>query len=299
MDPLDQNTFLTMVRSAREKAQARLLIDSLRAFGGRLGQSPVWVFEARPQEAPCQDLAGEGVQVLPLEVPGPARRNYFGPKVYACARAEQMSTGRARSLIWIDPMCLVIRPPLLFDLGADVDAAVRPVHIQNVGLTTKQPLDAFWGRVYETVGVEDVQTVVESFVDGRRLRAYFNSHAFAINPAAGLLGRWLAHFERLVGDEAFHAGLDDPHHIFLFQALLSALLATALAPERLRILPPDYNYPYNLQASVPPERRAQALNELTCIAYEDRSLDPQAMEDIAVQEPLASWLSARVGRAPS
>jgi len=62
--------------------------------------------------------------------------------------------------------------------------------------------------------------------------------------------------------------------------------------ERIRILPAEYNYPYNLQSRVPPERRARALNDLVTVACEDRSMDPAAMDDIEVREPLLSWLAA-------
>jgi len=79
--------------------------------------------------------------------------------------------------------------------------------------------------------------------------------------------------------------------IFLFQAILSALLATALDPKRIRILPPTYNYPYNLHASVPPDRRTQSLNDLMCFTYEERSINPSEMTDIGIREPLKSWLA--------
>jgi len=100
----------------------------------------------------------------------------------------------------------------------------------------------------------------------------------------------------LVCDQAFQldACQDERHQIFLHQAILSALIVTHLDPERVRTLPPDYSYPYNLHQSVPLDRRALALNDLVCIAYEDRSLDPHVVHDIAVDEPLRSWLSARV-----
>lgn len=73
------------------------------------------------------------------------------------------------------------------------------------------------------------------------------------------------------------------------------LMVTSLSQQRIRILPPAYNYPYNLHASVPAERRAKALNDVVCIAYEERCLDPDVMSDIRVDEPLKSWLSARAG----
>ena len=75
---------------------------------------------------------------------------------------------------------------------------------------------------------------------------------------------------------------------------MSALLATGLEPGRIRVLPPDYNYPYNLHQAVPFDRRAATLNDLVCITYEDRSLDPNVVDDIDIHEPLGSWLSLHV-----
>jgi hypothetical protein len=290
----DQTVFLTLVRTTGERTRARILIESIRSFGEAMSQCPFWFFEASPERAPCKSLESAGVQVLPLSVPETARHYYFADKVCACAQAEAMATAKIQSLIWVDPACLVIQPPLLFDLDQLVDAAVRPVHIRNVGLPSTEPPDNFWKMIYQVVGVKDIQTTVETFVDVQHIRSYFNSHAFAINPSKGILKQWLDYFETLVCDEKFQlASCQDEHHqIFLHQAVLSALLATSLDPKRIRFLPPSYNYPYNLHHSVPLDRRALALNDLVCIAYEDRPLDPNVVEDIDIREPLRSWLVA-------
>ncbi len=288
----DPAVFLTLVRSPGERDCARLLIDSIRTFGGRLSQRPIWLFEADSPEASERDLAGKGVQVFPLSVPDSVKQVFFANKVYACARAEKMATPAVQSLIWIDASCLVIKPPLLFDLASSFDAAVRPVHIRNVGLPFDAPLDSFWTRIVENAGVQDVEGTVETFVDGERIRPYFNSHAFAINPAKGLLRQWFERFETLACNDEFREELrqDQLRHIFLHQAVWSVLLVTQLERERIHLLPPDYNYPYNLHDSVSKKRRAKALNDLVCIAYEDRPLEPSQVDDIDLHDPLRSWL---------
>jgi hypothetical protein len=290
---VDPTIFLTLVRSPAEKAHARLLIDSLRAFGGALSQCPVWLFEADNPEASESDLVDKNVQVFPLNVPDTLKQIFFASKVFACARAEEMASSNVQSLIWIDPACLVIKPPLLFCLGPTFDAAVRPVHIRNVGIPFNAPLDTFWRKIVDNAGVQDLEGSVETFVDGERIRPYFNSHAFAVNPSKGLLREWFERFEALVGDDGFRQELhqNQLHHIFLHQAVWSVLLQTGVAPERMRLLPPDYNYPYNLHDKVPIDRRARALNDLVCIAYEDRTLDPGQVEDIDIHDPLRSWIS--------
>jgi hypothetical protein len=224
----------------------------------------------------------------------------FGDKVAARARAEQLAPAATRSLVWVDPGCLFVGPPQLFDLGPDFDAAVRPVHIQNVGLPPEAPLDEFWRGVCAAVGVADVRTTVESFVDGRRIRSYFNSHAHAVDPKRGLFHRWLELFEGMIADRDFQARAcrDETHQIFLFQAIFSTLLASALEPARLRILPPTYNYPLHLQGRIPADRRAAALNDLVCFSYEQESIRPEALTGIQVREPLRSWLASHLSNRP-
>jgi len=290
----DEIVFLTLVRDDSERLFARLMIESLRSFGGAFAQYPIWLFDAAPRSGPGSGTATPDAQVMSLDVPSGIAHYPFADKVCACAEAERLAAPHIHSLVWIDPQCLVVRPPLLWSLGQYFDAAVRPVHIRNVGLAAGEPPDGFWNVIYEMLGVKDIETTVDTFVDGQHIRSYFNSHAFAIKPTTGLLRRSLECFRALAGDGEFQrtACQDPRHRIFLHQAIWSALLATSLEPERLRLLPPDYNYPYNLHSSVPPERRAVALNDLTSIAYEDRSLDPDAIDDIEVREPLRSWLAA-------
>ena len=293
---VDRTVFVTLVCTPGERYRARLLVDSLRAFGGALSRCPVWLFEADPVAAPCAGLVGERVRVIPLQVPDAVRHYYYAAKVAACAQAEAQADPHVRSLIWLSADCLIVQPPLLLleGLGPAFDAAVRPVHIRNVGLDATAPLDDFWSGVYNAVGVQDIQRTVESFVGGRRIRAYYNSHILAVHPARGLLRRWLELFESLVRDLAFQrrACGDELHRVFLHQAILSALLVTALDPGRVRELPPDYSYPYNLHHDVPPARRAQALDDLVCVACEGRTLDPAAVQDITIHEPLRAWLAA-------
>lgn len=292
---VDETQFLTLVGSVRQKEGARLLIESIRSFGGALSRCPICLFEADSQKVPCTDLEGPGVQVLPLTVPDSVKDYYYAAKVYACARAETLAKPSVQSLVWLASDCLIVKPPLLFDLVASFDAAVRPVHITNVGLLDAAPVDDYWKRIYEVVGVRDIRTTVKTFVDEQRVRAYFNSHALAVNPSKQLFRRWFELFETLVCDHEFQAGpcQDGLRKVFLHQAILSTLLVTELEPQRIRLLPPDYNYPYNLHQSVPVGKRAATLNDLVCFVYEDLSLNPRAMNDIEIREPLRSWLAAR------
>ncbi len=139
----------TLVRSVAEERRARLLIESLRAFGGRLSTCSVWIFYAEGLEPGPDGLCGpdsglEGVACFPVKVGQGTGRYLFADKVQACAQAEEMADETVGSLLWLNPECLVVQPPILFDLGRSYDAAFRAVHIRNVGSLAAEPLDTFW-----------------------------------------------------------------------------------------------------------------------------------------------------------
>jgi len=276
---------------------ARVVIESLRAFGGPLCDSPVWVFVREPERVlhALPDL--EGINRFPLVLEQNTPPYPFTEKVYACARAEEMAGAEFRALVWLSLDCLVINPPLLFDLDPapnypPADAAFRPVHHRNVGSLADGPLDDYWKEIYRAMDIQDMPHIVESFADQQRIRPYFNTHCFAFNPAAGLGRSWWAHFKTIVTNEAFQTGpcRDELHRIFLHQAILSTLVASRLDWERVRLLPPEYNYPLNLLEEMPPDRKAPVLNNLVNAVYEETF----PWDKIAIQEPLRSWLMARL-----
>lgn len=291
MDTPGDLLWVTYADSAESWQQVSLAIASLRSFGGDLRYSPVRVFH--PEESiPPQGRSLAGIDLQPLCIPDGIRAYWFAGKVSAMARAEMDFKDQFHTLTWIDPSCLILNSPELYMLTGTSQAAFRPVHIQNVGLRRDQALDEYWRRIYQTVGLEDTATTAESFIDGQCLRAYYNTHAFSIDPRLGLMGRWLEAFTRLVMDADFQAACcrDERHRIFLFQALLSALVVKSVPADQVRILPPAYNYPYNLQASIPSDRLAASLDQLVSLTYEGRKMDPALVTDIDIPKPYREFL---------
>lgn len=297
MDGVDtgQVAFVTAVFSPGQRESARLLVESVRSFGGRLAQCPVWILEMRPESAPCDDMAGPGVEVVRLSVPEALPRYYFTYKVYAWAEVEQWAGPSVRSLVWFNPECLVLQPPVELELAWPVGAAFRPVHIRNVGSLASDPLEPFWEGVYRAAGLDDAGYTVESFVDAQTIRPYYNTHLFSLDPGLELGREWLDCFGALVQDQAYQSAAcpDQAHQIFLHQAVLSALLAKRLGPEGIRVLPPEYSYPLHLHGQVPYTRRPASLERLVCPVYEEGFRYPETLGGLLAGESLASWLEAR------
>jgi hypothetical protein len=233
----------------------------------------------------------EGIHRIPLVIEEEYSYYPLAGKVAACALAEEMVGPDIRSLVWLSQDCLFVNPPLLFDLGPAFDASFRPVHHRNVGSPANEPLDGFWLSIYRTLGIDEMPYTVESFLESQRLRPYLNTHCFAVNPSTGLMKAWWEYFKAMVSDQEFQAGpcRDELHQIFLHQAILSTLVPKLLAWERVRLLPPEYNYPLNLLSQMPPERRVETLNDLVNVVYEDAF--PRT--GINVDEPFRSWLRER------
>jgi hypothetical protein len=286
--------FVTLVGSAHAAADAALMLASLRRFGGELQDSPLWVIHAGSSRPGDHDFADANIHQIRIEVQAAPHGIPFTGKVSACAHAEQLLSGEFDSLVWINPRALILQPPLAFQLDRAYRAALRPVHIRNIGAPIDGKPDGFWSAIYRHLEIEPPEQSVESYVDARRIRPYFNTHLFAVDPSLGLLQSWREHFEALSADGAFLARhcADDLHRIFLHQALFSALLTRCLAWERIRLLAPDYSYPLHLHHEIPPARQAANLDSLTCPVYEQPFEYPLTLNGLPAAEPLARWLES-------
>ena len=280
--------YVTFVTSVEEARQVNLLIESLRKFGGRLGDYPVWIFFTDMKFSEGFSDLGE-IKLLHLEMDTIFREYPLADKVIACAQAEEMAAlAGVETLVWLNPDCLIFNPPELFVLDDHYDAAFRPVHIRNVGSLASEPLDGYWQSIYQVVKVDNIPYAVESFVDGQTIHPYLNTHCFAIHPALGILQAWRAYFSTLLLDKEFQENFckDALHRIFLHQAVLSALVMKLIDQKKILWLPPEYSYPLHLQERLPVSKRVQTLNQLVCMVYEEDTL----LDGIEIQEPILSWL---------
>jgi len=289
--------FLTVVTSPREEHYASILIDSIHDFAGPYRNCEIYVAESGREHMPCEALKACGAKIVTLEMNGRLRGYPLADKVYACAQLERMIGSKPQVLVWMNPECLVLRPPVEFALRPSEAIAVRPVHIKNVGSPRTEPVNDYWLTVFKALGVDPARAfAVESFVDGQKIRAYFNCGMMSIRPERDLCQAWKERFEKLALDKAFQQTLDKRHALFLHQAVFSAVLVARLQPSEIKMLPPDYGYPLHLHGELPSERKSGSLNDLTTVIYEEYFQDPNWADEIGIQEPLKSWLTSRLAR---
>lgn len=292
-DSSDECLFATLVTDESELRSAVLLAKSKRAFAGALSSSFFLVYTTIEVGEAFTDFPEVGI--FDIKPPGKLAGCLFSVKVSACQLAEEEAQLAGKTLIWIDPCCLILRQPSEFLIKSPHKAAFRPVHITNVGQLVHEPLSEYWRKIYEATGNHLPDFSIKSFIDGEEILPYFNTHCFSLDPSIGLCANWLMTLEKVWKDPSVQSCLlDNPHRVFLFQAVLSAVVTSQLHGDEILILSPEYSYPYHLQEKVPPEKRVQWMNELTCVVYEEESLHPGCLRGLKVDEPLASWLIENV-----
>jgi hypothetical protein len=284
-----QCLFATLVTDQKELDSTILLIKSKRAFSGSFSNSLMRVYTTIDPGNAFSGFAE--VSTVKITPPETLSGCLFATKVAACRQAEADAREFGKTLIWIDPVCLLLQPPMEFLLSTPKKAAFRPVHISNIGQSADESLNDYWQYIYGHTGCHVPDFYVESFVDEKKLLPYFNSHCFSLDSSLNICETWMTKLETLWQEESLKTYLlDVPQRIFLFQAVMSAVITNSLKWDEIHILPPEYSYPYHLQSRVPPSKRIDCLNDITCVVYEEESIHPDDLQGIHVQEPLTSWL---------
>ena len=94
-----ETCFFSLLNWEGDQQRIELLIESLRTFGGKFKDFPVWIFTIGDAQ---YDFSRFGnTRLIPLEIPQKYQQILFAPKVFASAMAEKIaSKADIRSLIW-------------------------------------------------------------------------------------------------------------------------------------------------------------------------------------------------------
>ncbi|NLI46450.1 MAG: MBL fold metallo-hydrolase [Acidobacteria bacterium] len=286
----------TYAGSEEQVRSVRALVRSLRERGGAYRDSVVHVVLTDPDRVPGDALRGAGVELVPLALE-PAVLDYpLALKAFAAAEVERRVRGKAATLAWLDPGVLILQPPAALDLGNAVDATVRPVSLANtVGIPPGAPPDAYWAPIYAATHLDfRALPAVETVVDAVPVQPYYNCEVYALNPELGICEEWGRILAGLLNDPTYQQAACTTFlkRLFLHQAVLSAVLQSRVAPDRLRPLPLTAGYPFNQHAQLAPERRAASLDAIAAVIFDTAwQQKPDWLGTIPVSELLRTWLS--------
>jgi hypothetical protein len=250
--------FVACIEGGVLEAQALLLFESIRRYGGRFCDCAIYALSPRSghdiSAGTREKLDRLSVTyihtILNTECPEYGSAN----RVAAAAYVEQRYPHEI--LVVLDSDTLFLREPEKILLPRDLDVAVRPVDVK--GMCTTGPADQFdgyWRELCRCCEVDYEQIPwTESFVDHHRIKASYNGGLVIVRRSLGIMQLWADFFFASVRmkltpyakEWRLRSGVswidaDASRWWGSNQAALS--LAIWNKTRRVLELPPTYNYP--------------------------------------------------------
>ena len=283
------------------EANVLLLVESIRAFAGALSRARIWCYVPSYGKEVSPSTQGRlrelDVDLVPFTIDRDVLRFFFTAEITAISLAESRARDQAELLAWVDANTIVLQEPDDFLLPGDKSLGFRPVHHTLIGSRWDEPLDPFWTLVYESCGVHpDRVFAMTAHIDGVRIRPYINAGLLVVRPQKNLLRTWCDTFFRLYKTPEFQAFYeqDQRYVIFAHQAFLTGVMLSALAPDKMEELPPNYNYPLHLYEEDITQDRPAQLGELVTCRHEGLDGIPEVLDSIPTGESLKQWLTDRI-----
>jgi hypothetical protein len=299
--------FATFGEQESDLKRIRIMIESLRAFGGRLKEAPVWVCLTEgllaSESEHLAEIETRGGEFRLVEVPEEASGLYFAGKVFASAQAEAEATGKAEFLAWLDIDTVFLQEPGEFILPKGKSLGYRPVMHRNISPLYDEPLDDFWKRVYGDMSIPESRVFpMASVADGDKIRPYINAGCLIVRPERGLLRKWAETFPLLYKDPVLMemCRQDERKKIFLHQIALSGAVMRYLGREEILELSSRINYPIFFREMFGSQRDFHDIREAVTIRYETFFDDPPRDWDKRLTGPpdRIAWLRVHLGDVP-
>jgi hypothetical protein len=309
----DTLTFVLCIENNAICAQALLLCESIRQFGGPHRSAPILAVAPRPglgvDSETRRRLDAMGVEYAEELLNRVCPEYGSANRVLTAAWAE----GRTRS-DWI----VVLDSDTVFlgelELPAEADVAVRPVDTK--GCATEgpgDPFDDYWTRLAEIQGVPlDRLPFIGTTDRGHRIRASYNGGLIVVRRERGILGAWADLFSRSVAAglrpwkgsnlnvyaSTGFVGPEASEYWGSNQA--AAALAIWSTTQRVFHYPDTYNVPLHLLMEHPELAPGPPTSPLVHVHYHWLFTDPYyeralaTLRDLGAGRGRLDWLAARL-----
>jgi hypothetical protein len=248
--PAHELVFVTYFQSPEELPIVARLAESVRTFGGRFSEAPVWAYSPEdvvldnPEQ--LERLKALKVELRTSRTPDSARWLFYAGKVYAVAQAEADAEGVSEVLVYLDDDTILLDEPEDLAISGSVKLAYCPIMHNRSGSLYDEPPKPFWGRLLECMEItDDMLFPMVTPADKQKIRAYFHAGLLAVRPKQGILRQWPVYFERLYEDSvlatACRAEFDK--NVFLHQTALIGAVLHNVGREEMVELSGRYNYP--------------------------------------------------------
>lgn len=255
--------FIICTEPGRLEKQSQILAASIRRFGGKLKDTPIYSFHPRPgnpvANETLEQFAALAVNHQQVVLNVKYQDYYLANKPYVCAYAEE--TIDAEILVFLDSDKCIFAEPTEFLLPSNYNIGLRVEYGRGIGSTGIQDVqDEYWQKLYQIVGVKQERFVCTP-IGNKTIRAYWNSGLVAVRRSAGIFTAWRHNFEQVM--EA--ALVPKQGNYMIEQSSLSATVC-ALEEEVYNFSNP-YSYPLPLHNRLSPEFQLDSFDEIVSIHY--------------------------------
>lgn len=253
--------FVACTENGLLAAQAQLLFESLRRFGGRFKDSPCYALSPRAGHTlgPRATKALEALEVAYIdEVINTDCAPYGSANRVAAAGYVEARTD-CELVVVLDSDTLILREPSHLVLSHDLDVAARPVDVKGMCTSgADDPNDRYWRALCAAAQVPyDAIPTLQTTVDRVTVKASYNAGLVVARRSAGIMQRWGELFFRSIrmGLSPRKKGLTlrsgmgmvAPEAGQLWGSNQAALsLAMWSTTRAVGLLPPTYNFPLHL-----------------------------------------------------
>jgi len=244
-----------ITEKGRLEGESKLLIDSIRQFGGRLKDVSIYSYQPRQgfevSKSTIEFFEKHQVNFIDLPLNQKHADYPLANKIYTCAHAEQNL--QSDTIIFMDSDSVVWKEPSAFYEMNDYEIAMTPV-FRKLSLAVQQEDEnyAYWQRLQSVLKFPFNQ-YVQTVVDNQKVLSYYNSGLMVTKRSSSFFQAALSNFERLLKEDASFF-----KNRFLEQSNFTAtILSEGL---KLKQLGKGYNYPLKHHGNI--KNTAYQLNSL-------------------------------------
>jgi hypothetical protein len=285
--------FASYAGNGAQLHDAAIMTESVRDFGGRVKDAPIWIYAPegllKKQRDLVKKLVALGAQVKASEVPGGSRDVPSAGKVFAAAKAEGEANGASAVLVWMDNDTVVLKDPEDLLLAEGKSLGYRPVAYQNIGSLYADPPDALWSSLYRKLSVPTSALFpMKTAADGKTLRPYFDAGLLVVRPERGIMKKWAQSFSVLCGDPEFveMCRKSERTSTFLYQAAFAGAILNLVHQGEMVELPGEYNYPLFFKELYGGDREFHTIDNVITLRH-----------DVFFEKPASGWAAKLKGPA--
>jgi len=242
--------FTTFIEAKEELLPLKVMVESLRTFGGKFKDAPVWIYTTdellKSESEAFGKFASYNTQFKTSQAPQDATWFFLARKVFAAAQAEADAHGKTAVLARLDTDTIFIQEPDEFILPTEKSLGYRPVFHRNINPLYSEPLDDYWTRAYQIMGVQESAAFpMVTPADGDTIRPYFQAGCVVVRPEQCILRKWAEMFTVLYQDSLIKkfCEQDQRKRIFTFQVALTGAILNSLEQSEMYQLSDRINYP--------------------------------------------------------